>query len=348
MLKLALSLRNAAALRLFLNSPYLATFPSWRCMLMSGLMNANRLLLLSALVSTSFAQQPTPAPPQPEIPVQTQAVIPQQAEPPALTDPREIMRHAVEIDHGNRERVRSYTCQNRQVIKQLGKNGEVKSTEIKTFDINFYFGEEYQRLVAINDKSLDEKEEKKEEEKLNKFLAKYRDESEHDREKRLAKEKKDREEGRLFLLDVVNAYDFRLVGDETIEGVETYVIEGTPRPDFHPTQPHADMLKKIKGKAWIEKKNYNWVKVEAEATDTISFGLFLFRIHPGSRFAFQQTFINNEVWVMKRLDIHGGARIALFKNENVDQEDVLSNFKKYVTTVKILPDSKEVPPDPKQ
>ncbi len=54
------------------------------------------------------------------------------------------------------------------------------------------------------------------------------------------------------------------------------------------------MLKKIKGRIWIEKKNYNWVKVEAEATDTISFGLFLFRIHPGSRFVLETAHINNE------------------------------------------------------
>ncbi len=305
------------------------------------------LLILSALVSTSFAQQATPAPVQPEKPGATQAVHPQQAEAPAPTDPKEIMRRAVEIDHGNREKIRNYTCQNRQVIKQLGKNGEVKSTEIKTFEINFYYGEQYERLVAVNDKPLDEKEEKKEEEKLNKFLAKYRDESASDQAKRLEKEKKEREEGRLYLRDVVNAYDFKLLGDETVEGVDTWVIEGSPRADFHPTQPHADMLKKIKGKVWIEKKNYNWVKVEAEAIDTISFGLFLFRIHPGSRFAFQQSFVNNEVWVMKRLDIEGGARIALFKNENIEQEDVLSNFKKFVTTVKILPESKEVE-SPKQ
>jgi len=261
---------------------------------------------------------------------------------PITDDPKEIMRRAVEIDHGNWEKVRNYTCQNRQVVKQLGKHGEVKSTEIKTFEINFYYGREYQRLVQINDKPLDEQEQKKEEEKLNKFLAKYRDESESEREKRLEKEKKEREEGRLFLKDVVNAYDFRLLGEEVIDGVGTWVIEANPRPDFHPTQPHADMLKKIKGKVWIEKKNYNWVKVDAEATDTISFGLFLFRIHPGSRFSFQQSFVNNEVWVMKRLDIEGGARIALFKNENVEQEDVLSNFRKFVTTVKILPDTKEV------
>jgi hypothetical protein len=263
---------------------------------------------------------------------------------PPTSDPKEIMRRAVEIDHGNREKIRNYTCQNRQVIKQIGKTGEVKSTEIKTFEINFYFGKEYQRLVQVNDKPLDAKEEKKEEEKLNSFLAKYRDESESDREKRLAKEKKEREEGRLFLKDVVNAYDFRLLGSEKIDGVDAWVIEGTPRSDFHPTQPHSEMLKKIKGKVWIEKSGYNWVKVNAEAVDTISFGLFLFRIHPGSHFSFQQSFVNNEVWVMKRLDIEGGARIALFKNENVQQEDVLSNFRKYVTSVKILPDSQEVAP----
>jgi hypothetical protein len=310
--------------------------------------------LVFTLVLATHAQQApaTGSAPPMAVPAQPASGMPETQPPPEIErshsefpttdDPREIMRRAVEIDHGNWEKVRNYTCQNRQVVKQLGKHGEVKSTDIKTFDINFYYGREYQRLVQINDKPLDEKEQKKEEEKLNKFLAKCRDESGSEREKRLEKEKKEREEGRLFLKDVVNAYDFRLVGDEKIEGVETWVIEANPRSDFHPTQPHADMLKKIKGKVWIEKKNYNWVKVDAEATDTISFGLFLFRIHPGSRFSFQQSFVNNEVWVMKRLDIEGGARIALFKNENVEQEDVLSNFRKFVTTVKILPDAKEV------
>lgn len=257
-------------------------------------------------------------------------------------DPKEIVRRSVETDHRTLEISRNYTSQRRELIKHLGRSGEVKGTEIKTYDINFYYGERYERLIAVDDKPLAEGEQKKEEEKLNKFLARYRDESESDRDKRLEKEKKRREEGRLFLRDVVNAYDFRLVGEEKIDGVDSYIIEATPRADFHPTQPHADMLKKIKGKLWIEKKNYNWVRVDAEAMDTISFGLFLFRIHPGSRFTFLKTLVNDEVWLLKRLDIDGGARIALFKNENVSQEEVISNFKKFVTTVKILPESTAV------
>lgn len=285
---------------------------------------------------------PTPQPPGTAL----SRTSPVAAETPALpptTDPREIVRRSVLTDHHTLEMARHYTCQNRQVIKHLGKHGEVKSTEIKTFDVNFYYGQEYSRVIEIDDKLLSEKEQKKEDEKLEKFLAKFRNESESDRDKRLEKERKAREQGRAFLQDITNAYDFRLLGEEKVDGADSYVIQATPRPDFQPTQPQADILKKIKGKLWIEKKDYNWVKVEAEATDTISFGLFLFRIHPGSHFVLERTLVNNEVWLLKRLDINGGARIALLKNENVEQEDVVSNFKKFVTSVRILPGVKEVP-----
>jgi hypothetical protein len=103
------------------------------------------------------------------------------------------------------------------------------------------------------------------------------------------------------------------------------------------------MFKKIKGRIWVEKKDYNWVKVEAEAFDTISFGLFLFRIHPGSRFTLENQHINNELWAIKRLYINGGARIALLKNAAIEQEDTFSNYKKFSTSITILPGVKEVP-----
>jgi hypothetical protein len=249
----------------------------------------------------------------------------------------------MEIDRRTLELARNYTCQQREVVKHLDKHGDVKSTEVKTFDISFYYGEEYSRLIMVDDKPLDDKQKKKEDEKLEKFLAKYRNESEEDRQKRRDKERKDRQESRAYRLDVANAYDFRIVGEEELEGVNTWVIEATPRKDFKPTQPHADMLKKIKGKMWIDKKEYNWIRVEAEATDTISFGLFLFRIHPGSRFNFQQLHLNNEVWLLRHLYLNGGARIALLKNEAIEQEDTFSNYKKFSSTITILPGVREVP-----
>src|SRR5215469_16888292 len=91
---------------------------------------------------------------------------------PPTNDPKEIIRRSIETDHHNWDLAQSYTCQQREVEKQKGRHGEVKSTEIRTFDVNFYYGEEYSRLVAKNDKPLSVEEKKKEDEKLEKFLAK--------------------------------------------------------------------------------------------------------------------------------------------------------------------------------
>src|SRR6478672_282168 len=72
-------------------------------------------------------------------------------------DPKEIVRRSMEIDRRTLDLARNYTCQQREVIKHLDKNGNVKSTEIKTYDVGFYYGEEYSRLVMKDDKPLDDK-----------------------------------------------------------------------------------------------------------------------------------------------------------------------------------------------
>jgi len=306
------------------------------------------LVALILVAITLAAQQAERQEPQTAPSPATQVAVPAAnsrpvALPSATTDAGEIVRRSVEADHKSWELARSYTCRQREVEKQMGKHGEVKSANIKTYDVNFYYGREYSRLIEKNDQPLNELDQKKEDEKLEKFLAKLRDQSEEEREKHAAKEKKEHDEERAFLRDMVRAYDFTLLGEENIGGAEAYVIEAIPRKDFHPTQPHADILSKIKGKLWIEKKEYNWVKVEAESIDTISFGFFLARIHKGARFNLEQVHLNDEVWLVRRFFISGGARLALVKNEAIEQEDTFSNYKKFVTTSRILPGAKEVP-----
>src|SRR5258708_2157296 len=205
---------------------------------------------------------------------------------PPTNDAHEIVRRSVEIDHQNWLKARSYTCQQRTVEKALDKNGATKSQKIKTYDITFFYDEPYSRLIQVDDKPLNDKEKAKEEEKLQKFLDKRKNESPDEHHKRLAKQEKERQEQRAFVRDIENAYDFRLLGEEQIAGVDTYVIEATPRKGFHPTQPHADMLSKVKGKLWIDKQGYNWGRAEAEALDTISFRLFPPRLHQVSPLRF--------------------------------------------------------------
>ena len=52
-------------------------------------------------------------------------------------DPKEIVRRSMEIDRRTLDLARNYTCQQREVIKHLDKQGNVKSTEIK--DLRHWF-----------------------------------------------------------------------------------------------------------------------------------------------------------------------------------------------------------------
>jgi len=75
----------------------------------------------------------------------------------------------------------------------------VKSTEIKSYDVMQIYGERVQKLISKDDKPLSAKEAKKEDEKIQKLIDKRRNESEGDREKRLRKEEKERDDDRQFV-----------------------------------------------------------------------------------------------------------------------------------------------------
>ena len=261
---------------------------------------------------------------------------------PAL-DPK-IVRRSVEIDDKTTELARNYTYQQREVRKHLGRHGEVRSNKVKIWDIVNFYGEPYSHLIRRDDKPLSAKEEKEEEEKADKFLSKLKGESDEARQKRHAKERKEREEERAFIHEVVNAYTFQIVGQEVVNGRDAWVIEATPRHDFRPTQPHANILSKLQGKIWIDTHDYTWVKVQGEVVGTISLGLFLARIHEGSRFTFEQVRLNNEIWMMRRLHVDASARVLLLSNRAVDLDETFSNYQKFTTHTKILPGVREVQP----
>jgi len=257
-------------------------------------------------------------------------------------DVKEIVAHAVALDQHNWQLAQKYTWQERIVLKRFDKHGKLKKQEVKTFDTTFFYDEPYSRLVQIEDKPLGEKEERKEEEKQQKFIDKYKNEDEEKRRKRVEKDEKEREQERAFTRDIIHAYDFQLLPDERLDGREVYVVQATPRKDFHPTQPHADILMKMQGKLWIDKQSRRCIKLDAELIDNVSFGLFLARVHKGTHLIIQWTRVNDEVWLPRHLLLDASARLLLFDNEAFQQESQFSNFRKFGAETKILPEMHEV------
>lgn len=248
---------------------------------------------------------------------------------------RELLRRAEEKDIQNDKQQRDYTYVERDEQHHLDGHGAVKKTESRTSEVLEIYGEPVERLTAKDDKPLPADEAKKEDEKIQKIIDKRKNESEEARRKRLARDEKEREDDRKFVLEVADAFNFRLVGSEVVDGHDTWVLDGEPRPGYEPKSREAKMLSKVKGRIWIDKAEAQWVKLDITTLDTISFGLVLARIHKGTRVQVELTRVNDEVWLPKRVQAHVDLRLALFKNYDEDVEQVYRDYKKFRTDTKI-------------
>ena len=272
---------------------------------------------------TAFGQEP--------------AAPPKNAPPITLSEDqiRELIRQSADNDLENDKKQRDYTYVEREEERRLDSKGQVKSTEVKTYDVMEIYGEQVQKLTAKDDKPLSEKDANKEEEKIQKLIDKRKNESEDDRRKRLEKEEKEREEGRQFVKEIADAYNFKLAGIEAIDGRDNYVIDCDPRPGYQPHMKEARFLSKARGRVWIDKNDVQMKKLDVVFIDTVSFGLFLARIHKGSRIAVETVRINDEVWLQKHVAVKVDVRVALLKNFNVEVDVADSNYKKFRSSTKI-------------
>jgi hypothetical protein len=146
-----------------------------------------------------------------------------------------------------------------------------------------------------------------------------------------------------FLSEIPELLDLRLEDNSMIGGRPVWVVSGTPRPGAKAKSGDAKMLQKVRGRMWIDKATYQWARVEAETTDTISWSLFLARLNSGSKMTFEQTEVTSELWFPKRLLLTGSGRIGLIKRIALDEEIEWSNYRKFSVDSKIVTG----PPDPK-
>lgn len=263
----------------------------------------------------------------------------QTAAPPVLSEDqmRDLFRQVADADLKNDKLQRDYTFTERQEQHKLDGKGRVKSKETKTYEVMELYGSQVRRLISKDDQALSRDEAKKEEERIQKVVARRAHEDVKDRQKREAKEEKQRQEDRRFVREVADAYDFRLAGLESLDGRETYVIDAEPRPGYQPHLKDARMLPKFRFRAWIDKNEQEWKKLDIQCIDTVSFGLVLARLHKGSRIVIEQTRVNDEVWLPQHVSVKVDARVALLKEFNIEEDVTFRDYKKFRTDTKVVP-----------
>ncbi len=234
-------------------------------------------------------------------------------------DPKEIVRQSIQNYERDWRASRDTWTYTQKDLTQSDGTKAVEVSEIIPLD-----GTPYERLMSKDGHALTPEEQRKEERKYQRALRLREKESRDERAERIRKYDSER----AFVKDIPEAYDFRLLGEESVENRPAWVITMTPRAGFVPSTPHGALLTHIEGKLWIDKEDLQWAKAEAHVFETIGIGWILARVQPGTKFTVEQTRVENGLWMPRRITISGAAHVLLFHNKAIDEELTYSGYRR--------------------
>ena len=192
----------------------------------------------------------------------------------------------------------------------------------------------WERLIAVDGKlvpasELDKKDRERQKE-VEEYLQKRAKETDKDRAAAGRERDKERRESSALIDDVFRVFDIQMLGREPLEEHDTIAFALTPRPGAKAQTKDGKVMRHFKGKAWVSESEYEPVRLEIEALDTVSFGLgIVVRLHKGSRGAFQRRKVNGEEWLPASASSLASARVLLLKRLQYDITSDFSGYKKF-------------------
>ena len=212
-----------------------------------------------------------------------------------------------------------YTYMERDEDRRLDSLGQVKSENVDVTRMILVNGARFEMLLERNGQLPSAKEQRKRDEELDKL----KHETPEEQTERLRKG----QENRSFLRDVIEAFDFQLIGEQIAGGRLAYVLQVTPHPGYHAHGKYGKMLSKVEGTLWVDKQDFGWIKVDGQVTQSFSMGLFVARVQRGSHIVLEQTCVGDGVWVPKRLELRASARILFLKSLDIDRILTYSDYR---------------------
>ena len=195
------------------------------------------------------------------------------------------------------------------------ENGADRTNQVMMID-----GSPYYRLVEVNGKPISKDEQAKEEQKLQQAIAQRKRETPSQRAARVARYQRDRTRDHLLMEQLTKAFNFRLEAEQKFGDYDVYVLEATPLPGYKPPNRDTRVLTGMNGKLWIDKKTYQWVRVEAHVVHPVAIEGFLARVEPGTEFELEKLPVAEGIWLPKHFAMKAHAKI-LGMFSHYEQED---------------------------
>ena len=228
----------------------------------------------------------------------------------------EIIQKSVSATRQDWSEAPNYAFVDREIV---GKHGHVQPA--KTYEVLMIEGSPYNKLIAINDVPLSPQQRAIQARKLAAIINKRQHESESARQKRIAKYIRERGQDHRMLTEMVDAFDYTLVGEDMLAGHKVWVLKAAPKPGYVPHNHEEKMLQRMRGQMWIDEATCQWVKVQADVVKPVSMYGFMAKVKPGTRFELQQERVAPGLWLPKHFSVQVKATALGIWNENSREDD---------------------------
>jgi len=245
--------------------------------------------------------------------------------------------HDVETNERKAEAIeKDYLYHSVVTEQKLDGHGQVRKTEVTEFDHYWANGVPVARLVKKDGKALSADEIAKEDARIDKASAKaHQRREEADAQNKETDSRGDQEITVSRLLELGSFTNPRRV---QLNGRDTIAVDFAGNPRAKTRNRSEDIIRDMMGTAWIDERDHVLARVEGRFVNAFKVGGgLLVDIQKDTRFTWEQTKVNDEVWLPAHIEGQGAARMLLFFSFNGSLRAVDSDYRKFRTSSTILP-----------
>lgn len=207
---------------------------------------------------------------------------------PTLPDVPTLMQQVRDHQRQMESVQENYTFHETDTVEHLNKDGSVKKTESEEYEIFYVNTHEVRRQIRKDGKDLDAGQQKKEQERVEKYVAK----AQQTPPGQAPNGEVVISVGRILAMVKVSS-----PRRETLDNRPTIAFDfvGDPHAKAHGIAEEA--ARKMSGTVWIDEQDRQVRRMSARLDDNFHLGFGLISLSKGSHMVFDQKLINNELWL---------------------------------------------------
>jgi|SRR5581483_2400688 len=236
-------------------------------------------------------------------------------------DGHDLMSHSVKVTEANWKQAPHYSFTRTDL-----KSKRDSAPNRNQYHVLMIEGSPYLKLVAQDGQPLSAAEAQEQEQKFQREVSRRQHESPRERRKRIEKYNQDRNRDHALLVELCEAFDYSVAGEQVLDGRDVWVLHGAPKPDYVPKNREAKVLAGMEVTFWIDKKTYQWPRIEAEVKTPVSLYGLIGKVNPGTKFLLEQEPVSSSLWLPRHFKMQVSATALGFINQDSSSEETYTDY----------------------